>query len=133
MTATPNDKLLGLIKCTREDKRSPLRENAVSYCVSASSGEKPALGRAGGANSWHTDHDRPPTSASGSRPASRNVTIKRHVWPIGPRIRPTARASPPASILTSPTSGRAPSPWPTGRSTQKKNRKKHRKSPVSGP
>src|SRR5688572_32836526 len=48
MTATPNDRLLGFIKCTREDNRSPHSENAVSYCVSGSYGEKPARGRAGG-------------------------------------------------------------------------------------
>src|SRR5215207_7631628 len=61
MTATPNDKLLGFIKCTREDNRTPLWENAVSYCVSGSYGEKPARGRAGGAEAM-AHRSRPTTN-----------------------------------------------------------------------
>src|SRR5260221_11600232 len=70
MTATPNDRFLGLIKCTREDNRSPLRENAVSYCVSASSGEKPVSGGQGEqthGTPFTTDHQQAPAGAGPHR------------------------------------------------------------------
>src|SRR6187401_703621 len=75
ITATPNDKLLGFIKCTRDGNRSPLSGMQYHTVSQDHTGRNLPLGGQGEESRWHTVHDRPPTSDSGSRPALRNVTI----------------------------------------------------------
>src|SRR5437868_12764399 len=97
MTATPNDRLLGLIRCTREDNRAPLWENAVSYCVSGTYGEKPARGRAGGANAMA--HRSRPTTNKRQREQARIAKRNDKAARLADRAKSTGdRAGLPAGV-----------------------------------
>src|SRR5687768_9252071 len=60
ITATPKERLLGLIRCTREDTETPLRELQYHTVSQNYTGIKPAFGRAGRSRygtPFTTDHE----------------------------------------------------------------------------